>query len=529
VQGYFQRVTTGGVGTSLLADSAVTAVKMAAGSVTAPKIANGVVVRSLNAQTDAVTLAGTNGLGVSQGSGTVTVTSNATPADTADTIVSRDGSGSFSADSVTAKRLALYTTGSSTVGVLTIGGLSFLHAYGFQNTFVGHAAGNFSVTGQGNSGFGNGAATLVTTGSYNDAFGYNALHFDTTGSNNAAFGTAALVSNATGSYNAAFGTMALFSATGANSNSAFGYRALYSNTTASANSAFGYLALGANTTGGSNAAFGRNALSANTTAWYNSAFGDQALGLNTTGVTNAAFGYGALGSNTTGGANAAFGVSALASNTTASGNSAFGAFALQNNGTVSNNVAIGFGALRYLTSGFNNIALGYGAGDQLTSGSNNIYIGANNGAATETNTLRIGEPGMVAYIAGIYGTTSGGGVAVYVNSTGQLGTMTSSRRYKEQIVDVAAESDILMKLRPVSFYYRPDLDETHLRQYGLVAEEVAEVAPGLVAYDEDGAPQGVRYHFVNAMLLNEVQKQRRRIEELEARLASLEAVLIQSR
>jgi hypothetical protein len=109
-----------------------------------------------------------------------------------------------------------------------------------------------------------------------------------------------------------------------------------------------------------------------------------------------------------------------------------------------------------------------------------------------------------------------------------------------------AESDVLLKLRPVSFYYRPELDETHLRQYGLVAEEVAEVAPDLVAYDEDGAPQAVRYHFVNAMLLNEVQKQRRLVEEqrvlveaerraneeqrtiiagLEARLATLEAAL----
>ena len=86
-------------------------------------------------------------------------------------------------------------------------------------------------------------------------------------------------------------------------------------------------------------------------------------------------------------------------------------------------------------------------------------------------------------------------------------------------------SNVLMKLRPVSFYYRPQLDETHTRQYGLVAEEVAELAPELVTRDERGTPQTVRYHLVNAMLLNEVQKQRRRIQDLEARLARLEAVL----
>jgi len=72
---------------------------------------------------------------------------------------------------------------------------------------------------------------------------------------------------------------------------------------------------------------------------------------------------------------------------------------------------------------------------------------------------------------------------------------------------------VLMKLRPVSFYYKPELDQTQTRQYGLVAEDVAKVAPQLVVFDDDGAPQSVRYHFVNAMLLNEVQKQRHLLDE----------------
>ena len=114
---------------------------------------------------------------------------------------------------------------------------------------------------------------------------------------------------------------------------------------------------------------------------------------------------------------------------------------------------------------------------------------------------------------------------MYVNADGQLGTTPSSRRYKQQIADMSAASEVLMKLRPVSFYYRPELDEAHTRQYGLVAEEVAEVAPELVVRDEDGTPQTVRYHFVNAMLLNEVQKQRAKIQDLEARLTMLEATL----
>src|SRR5260370_23092950 len=78
------------------------------------------------------------------------------------------------------------------------------------------------------------------------------------------------------------------------------------------------------------------------------------------------------------------------------------------------------------------------------------------------------------------------------------------------------ESDVLMKLRPVAFYYKPEYAETRTRQYGLVAEEVAEVAPELVLSDKNGAPQTVRYHFENAMLLNEVQKQPPRTTEIVA-------------
>jgi hypothetical protein len=119
-----------------------------------------------------------------------------------------------------------------------------------------------------------------------------------------------------------------------------------------------------------------------------------------------------------------------------------------------------------------------------------------------------------------------------MNGNGQLGTSVSSARFKEEIRSMDEESDVLMQLRPVAFYYHREVDPEHVRQYGLVAEEVAEVAPQLVAYDGGGAPVAVRYHFVNAMLLNEVQKQRvairkqeAMIRDLEARLAELEAVV----
>ena len=574
VQGYFRRVSSGGVGTALLADSAVTAVKMADSAVTAVKMADGavttakigagVVVRSLNGETDAVTLAGSNGLGVTHGSGTVTVASDATPANTAGTIVSRDGTGSFSAGTLDlAGNLNLPSTTAST-GMITLGGLPFMHGYGVtQNTFVGGSAGNLTMSGGGyNSGFGwaalssntngesntaLGALTLVanTTGSFNTGVGLQALTSNSSGHSNTAVGQGALSANTTGNYNSALGLAALGNNTTGGTNTALGAVALLANTTGIGNTAVGFAALNANLTGNNNTAVGIGALLVGT-ASDNTAVGNAALNFNTEGTLNTAAGSLALYSTTTGSHNSAFG-QALVYNTTGDYNSAFGEGALGHSTTGTGNAAFGSVALLNLETGSFNIAVGHTAGVSLVSGDRNIYIGADTPATSESNVIRIGDASQNAiYMAGISGQTSAGGVAVYANSDGKLGTVTSSRRYKEEIADMEAESDVLLRLRPVSFYYRSELDDTHLRQYGLVAEEVAEVAPQLVAYDRDGMPQTVRYHFVNAMLLNEVQRQRRELEEerrqaeeqrrmneeqkstiedLEARLARLEAAL----
>jgi hypothetical protein len=102
-----------------------------------------------------------------------------------------------------------------------------------------------------------------------------------------------------------------------------------------------------------------------------------------------------------------------------------------------------------------------------------------------------------------------------VSSSGQLGVASSSRYVKEDIREIAEESDGLMRLRPVAYKYKPQIDPTGLTQYGLIAEEVADVYPDLVVYDRDGRPETVRYHLVNALLLNEVQKQHRTAEAQE--------------
>jgi hypothetical protein len=108
------------------------------------------------------------------------------------------------------------------------------------------------------------------------------------------------------------------------------------------------------------------------------------------------------------------------------------------------------------------------------------------------------------------------GAAVVVNSSGQLGVVSSSVRYKRDIRDMGDSSDRLMKLRPVAFRYKAD--QTSTQQYGLIAEEVAKVYPELVVNGADGKPQTVAYHLLAAMLLNELQKKDRQITALQKQL-----------
>lgn len=110
--------------------------------------------------------------------------------------------------------------------------------------------------------------------------------------------------------------------------------------------------------------------------------------------------------------------------------------------------------------------------------------------------------------------------AMLVDDSGLIGNATSSRKFKDNIKDMGSDSSPIMKLRPVSFTYKSDPDG-HIKQ-GLIAEEVAEIMPSLVSYDEHHHPYTVSYHELPAMLLNEIQKLERRVRELEARLDSKE-------
>lgn len=224
------------------------------------------------------------------------------------------------------------------------------------------------------------------------------------------------------------------------------------------------------------------------------------------------------------------GTQALNSVTSGTNNTGVGYQALFDNTTGNNNTGVGSQTLYSNTTGITNVAIGNFAGYYLTTGSNNIDIG-NTGVAAEANTIRIGVSATqtATYIAGIFGATASGGAAVLVDSNGHLGTLTSSRRYKQDIQDMGSTSEAILALRPVTFRYKPEIDPACTPQFGLIAEEVEKVSPDLVVHDAKHQVYTVRYEAVNAMLLNEFRKQYERVQNQEKTIAEQQAAIAAQR
>jgi uncharacterized coiled-coil protein SlyX len=323
---------------------------------------------------------------------------------------------------------------------------------------------------------------------------------------NTAEGQSALLSLTSGTFNTAIGFFTLSGLKEGNFNTGLGAGTLPFNV-ADENTATGAGALLSNTTGNPNTANGAFALFSNIDGTFNTATGDRVLFSNTAGSNN-------VGN----------GATALSNNTVGSDNTADGAFALVNNVTGNFNTADGTNALVHNTTGNNNIAVGFSAGDNLTTGDNNIDIGAE-GVADESNTIRIGVNQRGTFIAGIRGATTANAnaIPVLIDSAGQLGTLSSSRRFKKEIKPMDKTSEGIMDLKPVTFHYRGDA--TNTPQFGLIAEEVAEVNPNLVVRDNNGEIYTVRYEAVNAMLLNEFIKEHRKAQDRGASIAQLKSTV----
>ncbi len=457
------------------------------------------VVTTLNTLSGDVTLSPGSNIAITPSSNTLTiamtgVAGGTLPGGTSGQTLYSNGSGWLASSVLTNDGLSnigisgdlnLPATTSIAGGVINFGGFPFIHCYfgvgtfGF-NTFVGTGAGNFTMGG------------TSADGSINTAVGASSLSTNTTGYEN----------------------------------TAIGYFSLHANTSGADNTASGAGSLAANTTGAQNTASGVGSLNANTTGNDNTAAGTSSLGANTTANGNTAVGYEALqkqsydpGSGPWDSHNTAVGLQALYFNQPTAASNGI------------QNTALGGLSLYSNTTGSNNVAVGHYAGFNLTTGNLNIDIG-NEGVAGEANTIRIGNVQTRTFIAGIRGIPTGqtNAVAVLVDSNGQLGTVSSSLRFKQDVADMGDASSRLMELRPVTFHYKTQPNGP--LQYGLIAEEVNEVMPELVVRDATGQIESVAYHVLPAMLLNELQKQQTtiqaqqaQIESRNARIASLESRL----
>ena len=409
------------------------------------------------------------------------------------------------------------------------------------NTFVGRSAGAVNTSGASNSFFGAQAGLNNTTGTANAFFGSSTGAQNTVGENNAFFGSGAGSQGTTGSNNAFFGWRAGRLNSG-NSNAFFGAGAGDSNTTGLNNAFFGANAGAANTVSIGNSFFGANAGAANV-GQFNSFFGVSSGLVNTTGFNNSFFGTVSGVANTTGASNSFFGHWAGHDNSTGNSNAFFGAFAGEATTNGDTNSFFGRSAGEFNTTGNGNTFIGNNAGVANIGGSNNTTLGAGadiTGASlnfataigagavvTQSNFIHLGRndgsdgvgiPGQL-YI----GTVPGGGNTNLCRGSviaSLVSTCSSSLRYKTAVETFTEGLSIVRRLRPISF----DWKDAGLRDVGFAAEEVSEIEPLLVTY-ENGRIEGVKYAQVTTVLVNAVKEQQAEIDDLRQQVRELKELV----
>jgi len=359
------------------------------------------------------------------------------------------------------------------------------------------------------------------------------------------------------SFTTAEGCQALQFLTGGNANTAIGWRSLFSVQNSSFNTGVGAGALVLNTAD-ANTAVGAAASLLNS-------IGTQSVAV-VNSVTNVAVGTFAGQNNDSSG------------NGTADFNTAVGGFALRDNVNGARNTAVGAGALEPMLGGNDNTAVGELAGSNYTgTESNNVCIGSGTeGTAGESNAIRIGNAstsgginvintsalanaitigtGMstqgitiltllgfggvsianglsttagasTCFVGGIFNQTPvAGSHAVVVGPNNQLADATlSSRRLKKDIASIDKLSEGILALRPVTFHWKND--NTNEPEFGLVAEEVADVNLDWITRNPQGEVSGVRYETIPILLLNEFLKEHKKVEQQQANIAELRSTV----
>lgn len=409
---------------------------------------------------------------------------------------------------------ALYGNTTASEGT-AVGSIAlFSNTTGYRNTAVGASSASQNTTGGWNTSVGAYSLSSNTTGNENNAFGSSALQDTTTGGSNVAVGAFAMMKNTTGASNVAIGPRVLFNATTGSQNTAIGQNAMGSGVnTGQNNVAIGNLPLYTNTSGAGNVAIGSTSLYLNTVGANNIAIGEDALRGNTSGNNNYGIGYNALYDNTTGDYNLAIGLMALRSPVSPiTGNTAVGHNAIQNPGTGNYNTAVGRSAMNSVmpTNGDYNTAVGY-ASFAISGISNSTGIG-HDATPTLSNEVRLGNSSV----------TKIGGYANWTN--------VSDRQLKADIKDYSVGLDLILNLRPVTYYLKTDASKKI--HSGFIAQDVESIKAPFYGIDK---PQNknsfysIAYSEFVVPLVNAVKelfawlvKHEEKINSLELRLVELE-------
>ncbi len=446
--------------------------------------------------------------------------------------------------------LSLPDSTTTSLGVIDIGGDSFLSAYpglASFNTQVGAQAGGFSNI-------------SVYTGTSNTLVGYRSGYTMSSGSSNCAMGTDSLNNVGSGSANICIGELSgtnyvsvesnniclgSTGVTGENNVMRLGIGTSFSDPTTTyigginGNSPSGTALLTYIDTTGQISSAGEVLIPDTTsssigvlkinsvpflhafpgTASNNVFVGENAGNFSVSGTDNTIIGHAAGASITSDNTNVLIGNSCGTAMAGSSGsNVGVGHVSLVNLTTGGSNCAFGTNSLDNVITGSQNIGVGFAAGNSWTGAEESSILIGSNGVSGDTNVMRLGDDTRYAitstFVGGVFGVTVTGS-AVLMASDGQMGTIASSERYKENIEDLS-DTDVL-SLRPVSFNYKSRPGQP---QAGLIAEEVDKIMPGLVVRGKEGQPESVMYHELPVLLLNEIKKMSSRISVLEKQLAA---------
>ena len=127
---------------------------------------------------------------------------------------------------------------------------------------------------------------------------------------------------------------------------------------------------------------------------------------------------------------------------------------------------------------------------------------------------------------GIYANTTASAANVFVASNGDIARSTSALKYKDDVQDIE-ESSWIHGIKPITYISKCEHDDKSKRHFGIIADHVdalCEDGKMLVSYEilEDGAKQveGFQYERLTVLLLAELQKLRKDVDELKAQLST---------